>query len=292
MKAALLVLFFVFGQTKRPQPIDDVSSPETFREKAYEAIGDLTITATATFAEGAVVYLPAGAQVRVRAPIAIDGDVAKPVVFVAAKGKAWKGLVLEKAATLKGVMVAQADVGLTVAKDVKATIESSSFIACGVGVKVERNDGVFDKQTREMHACRLVDCWIAGSRKTGVHLDDLAGIALESCTFQQNPGALYARYANRVAVSKCAFLNNQVAVKCQWQDTTLSAEGCNFIGNRVAVFMSSKKDLDMKGNFWGGQPAIQYGKEQDQGRVDVSAPLKKAADAGASVVLKKLPKYR
>lgn len=108
--------------------------------------------------------MPQGTQVRVRAPISVIGTVTKPVVFVAAKGKAWKGLTIEKATTLKGVVVAQADVGLLVAKDIKATIESCSFVACGVGVKVERNDGIFDsKNARDLYACRLVDLSTAGS---------------------------------------------------------------------------------------------------------------------------------
>ena len=102
MKVALVGIFLILAQGKKPQPISDVSSPQTFEEKAYEAKGDLTISAAATFAEGAVVYLPAEAQVRVRANVALEGDVTKPVVFVAAKGKAWKGLVVEKAATVKG----------------------------------------------------------------------------------------------------------------------------------------------------------------------------------------------
>lgn len=115
---------------------------------------------------------------------------------------------------------------------------------------------------------------------------------MESCTPQKNGEALFARLANRVSISKCAFLNNQVAIKYQLVDTTHSAEGSKFIGNQITVFMSAKKDLDMKGNYWGGQPTVQYGKAQDQCKVDASSPLKKAADAGSSVVLKKLPKFR
>jgi hypothetical protein len=303
MSTLVLALCVLAGQAKKPAPLGDVNVRRVFAEKAYIVDGDLLIAAPVVFPEGAVVYLKAGATVRVLADVSVKGSTANPVTFVAEKGKPWEGLQLDATATLTGVRVVGATTGVVVAKNIPALLKGCSLLNCQTGVRVLRNSMVSsaapppkkkaDKdEPVPLRGFRMEDCWIFGCKQAGVYLEDLASAELEGCTIANCGEGIYCRYANRVTMTGSVLTRNGVALKTQWQETLLKVSKSNVVDNQVAVFMSSMRDLDLKGNYWGGAPRIQYGKERDMGRVDYSSPLKKPAEAGSTVVLKRLPKFR
>jgi hypothetical protein len=285
-----LLLLAAAGQAE----LTDVSVPTAYDKKAYQIKQDWNVNKPVTFKAGTTIGVAEGRTIRLAAPITVVDDPEKisspshDVIFYGARGKSWKGVAVARGLTAANIFVLGAETGFNVDNDVVCVLDSCSAVNCSTGVKIARNDG---RSRKAPFGTTLKNCWIAGCRKAGIDFDVNTDVEIDSCTIERCPEGLALRQAHKIRLARSRIVGCNTGIVSRWNDIRIEADGNVLANNKVAIAMSSTKDLDFRRTYWGGAPSVQYSKG-DVGKVDVSEPLKKLPESGTTIALKKLPRLK